>query len=43
MSKSKYAEILKQLSPQMVKMYLAMRQQILLRKRGRTYDRVKTR
>jgi hypothetical protein len=27
-------EILKQLPPQMVRMYLAMRQQILLRKKG---------
>lgn len=33
-------EILKQLPPQMVKMYLAMRQQILFKKREGTYDRV---
>ena len=34
------AEILKQLPQQMVKMYLALRQQMLLSKKERTYDRV---
>ena len=33
-------EILKQLPEELVQMYLAMRHQILLRKKGGTYERV---